>query len=771
MPGGTSRTVTTIAMTGLAAIFIVTLLATVSFGLAGIWSVDVARSYTAGANYYSRYQKDAVLALLRYGETRDEADFAAYRAAIAVPLADRTARLALEGPGRSVSDSYPSLIEGRNHPADITAMAWAFRLFADTNLLRPSVETWRQADDLMLQVDAVAEDMRRAIRDGPWNRERNAVFTARLLNLDQRLTTLQNRFSELVNELGRSVRRFLTFGLIALGGLLIVTALVYGRRLRRRLSLLEEERHAREARFRDIADMSADWIWETDSEDRFTYCTDRLMAVTGLPLSTFLGKRRRDLAEPDGAAGASDQEAYAAVFLSRRPFRDLEYSFRADDPKTGAVQRFRFRVSGVPVFDQIGRFQGYRGIGRDVTREVAIRREIERQRELLETVLMNLPQGLAVFDAEAQLRFCNGPFQKMMELPEALCRVGVAAADILRHLTERGEYGPQQDVEVKVRERLEWFRAGTNPYQHRRPNGLILMLRSIRLPSGGFIVSFLDVTQQRALEAGLVRAKEEAELANSAKSEFLANMSHELRTPLNAIIGFSQMMEQAMFGELSGRYRSYASDIRLSGEHLLSIIQDILDLARVESGKLAFEQDYIDLRRIAEECCAMLRPAASRAKVRLVNAIPAAAPVLLADERRIRQILINLLGNAIKFSPPGKDVTVGLEAGGDGLTLAVADHGIGMTEEESRLAFEPFVQLKMGMVRKHEGAGLGLALVRRFAEAFGATASIDSAPGVGTTVRIRFPRDRIQPSGGGESTLGPATDNPAAGENASDRSR
>jgi signal transduction histidine kinase len=230
-------------------------------------------------------------------------------------------------------------------------------------------------------------------------------------------------------------------------------------------------------------------------------------------------------------------------------------------------------------------------------------------------------------------------------------------------------------------------------------------------------------------------------------------MSHELRTPLNAIIGFSQMMEQAMFGELSERYRSYAGDIRLSGEHLLSIIQDILDLARVESGKLAFEQDYIDLHRIAEECCTMLRPAADRAEIRLVNAIPTDAPVLLADERRIRQILINLIGNAIKFSPRGKDVTVGLEDVADGLALTVADQGIGMTKEETELAFEPFVQLKMGMVRKHEGAGLGLA--RRFAEAFGATAMIDSAPGVGTTVRIRFPHDRVQPDGGGASRLVP----------------
>ncbi|WP_439515164.1 PAS-domain containing protein [Oceanibaculum nanhaiense] len=754
MPGGKNRTVTTIAMTGLAGIFVITLLATISFGLAGIWFVDVARSYTAGANYYSRYQKSAVLALLRYGDSRDEADFAAYRRAIAVPLADRAGRLTLDDPQQPVRASYPNLIAGLNHPGDVPGMAWIFHVFRDTAFLRPSVQSWSEADGLLLEIEQVAADMREAIRQGPWNRERNAVFTARLLGLDARMTEVQDRFAEQVNALGRSVRHWFVLGLVGLGGLLVLMALVYGKRLQRRLAGLEAEGLEREARFRDIADMSADWVWETDSEDRFVYCSERLLTVTGLPLSSFIGRPRGEMCGV-GAENAQFREDYMAAIQHRRSYRDLEYIFKVPDPGSDRERGIRLRISGVPVFDRKGRFRGYRGTGRDVTREVAIRREIDEQRELLETVLLNLPQGLAVFDAEARLRFCNDPFQQMMELPEALCRVGTGAQDILRYLTERGEYGPQQDVEVKVRERLDWFRAGTAPYQHQRPKGTILMVRSIRLPSGGFIVSFLDVTQQRALETGLVRAKEEAELANTAKSDFLANMSHELRTPLNAIIGFSQMMEQAMFGELSGRYRSYAGDIRLSGEHLLSIIQDILDLARVESGKLAFEQDYIDLHRIAEECCTMLRPTADRAEVRLVNAIPTEAPVLLADERRIRQILINLVGNAIKFSPRGKDVTVGLEDIADGLALTVADQGIGMTKEETELAFEPFVQLKMGMVRKHEGAGLGLALVRRFAEAFGATAMIDSAPGVGTTVRIRFPRDRVEPDGGGASRLAP----------------
>src|SRR5690606_19529333 len=162
----------------------------------------------------------------------------------------------------------------------------------------------------------------RAIREGPWNRERNAVFTARLLNLDKRLTTLQNRFSELVNELGRSVRRFLTFGLIALGGLLIVIALVYGRRLRRRLFLLEEERRERETRFRDIADMSADWVWETDREDRFVYCSERLLLVTGLPLSSFLGRKRAELFGT-GDENAEFRREYLAAIESHSSYRNL----------------------------------------------------------------------------------------------------------------------------------------------------------------------------------------------------------------------------------------------------------------------------------------------------------------------------------------------------------------------------------------------------------------------------------------------------------------
>ncbi|EKE75775.1 PAS-domain containing protein [Oceanibaculum indicum] len=732
-------------MTGLAAVFIVTLLVTVSFGLAGIWFVDVARSYTSGANYYSRYQKAAVLALLRYGESRDAADFAAYRADMAVPLADRSARLILEDPDRPVRDSYADLAAGLNHPGDVPGIAWVFRLFGDSALLQPSVKSWSESDALLLEIEQVAADMHEAIQEGPWNRERNAVFTTRLLAIDARMTEVQDRFAEQVNAIGRAVRHWFVLGLVVLGALLALMTLIYGKRLQRRLAGLEAEGLEREARFRDIADMSADWVWETDREDRFVYCSERLLLVTGLPLSSFLGRKRAELFGT-GDENAEFRREYLAAIESHSSYRDLEYTFRIPGSRSDREGNIRFRISGVPVFDRRGRFKGYRGTGRDVTREVAIRREIEEQRELLETVLLNLPQGLAVFDAEARLRFCNSPFQQMVTLPDDLCRVGTAAADILSYLTERGEYGPPADVAAKVKERLDWFRTGTDPYQHRRPNGVFLMVRSIRLPSGGFIVTFMDITQQRSLEEGLVRAKEEAELANNAKSEFLANMSHELRTPLNAIIGFSQMIEQAMFGDLPPRYRNYAGDIRLSGEHLLSIIQDILDLARVESGKLDFEQDHIDLHRIAGECCTMLRPAADRAQVRLVNAIPATAPALLADERRIRQILINLIGNAIKFSGPDREVTVTIAEEAEALTLSVVDHGVGMTQEEARLAFEPFVQLKMGMARKHEGAGLGLALVRRFAEAFGADAVIDSVPGDGTTVSIRFPRERVQPA-------------------------
>jgi PAS domain S-box-containing protein len=257
----------------------------------------------------------------------------------------------------------------------------------------------------------------------------------------------------------------------------------------------------------------------------------------------------------------------------------------------------------------------------------------------------------------------------------------------------------------------------------------------------GYRGSGRDITEQVLADSALREAKQAAEAANLAKSQFLANMSHELRTPLNAIIGFSEMIERAMKGPLAPDYQEYGRMIRQSGEHLHTIINDILDLAKVDAGKFELRTEAgVDLRRIAEACVALVRGHAEVGEVRLATEIDEHLPLLVVDPTRLKQILLNLLSNAIKFTEAGGSVALAIRRAADGgVTFQVRDTGVGMTAAEIEIALEPFGQVDAGYTRKQEGTGLGLPLARRLAELHGGALAIDSAKGRGTTVTVRLP--------------------------------
>ncbi|WP_142848870.1 PAS domain-containing hybrid sensor histidine kinase/response regulator [Telmatospirillum sp. J64-1] len=238
----------------------------------------------------------------------------------------------------------------------------------------------------------------------------------------------------------------------------------------------------------------------------------------------------------------------------------------------------------------------------------------------------------------------------------------------------------------------------------------------------------------------LAAAKEQAEMANRAKSEFLANMSHELRTPLNAIIGFSDMMRSEVFGPLgSPRYREYLADIAQSGGHLLAVINDILDLAKVEAGKFELRCEKVMLSCVVEAVMRLLQDRAAEAGVALSADIAPVLPVLDADPLRIKQVLLNLIANSIKFTPPGGSVDVSVCAEEGGVLITVADTGIGMSPEGLARALQPFGQVDSRLSRRYGGTGLGLPLAKSFVELHGGRMEIDSREGEGTVVRLRFP--------------------------------
>ena len=256
---------------------------------------------------------------------------------------------------------------------------------------------------------------------------------------------------------------------------------------------------------------------------------------------------------------------------------------------------------------------------------------------------------------------------------------------------------------------------------------------------------FRDITHWKKTERELIEAKCQAEKASSAKSDFLAKISHEIRTPLNAVIGFSEVMMEERFGPIGNeRYRDYIKDIHASGGHLLSLINDLLDLSKIEAGKLELTFTSVALNDLTQQCVAIMQPQANRERIIIRTSLPAALPQVVADARSVRQIVLNLLSNSIKFTGAGGQVIVSTALNDNGeVVLRVRDTGVGMSEKDIVTALEPFRQLATSARGGSGGTGLGLPLTKALAEANRARFHLKSAPKEGTMVEIAFPATQV----------------------------
>ncbi|HYG91731.1 MAG TPA: ATP-binding protein [Azospirillum sp.] len=392
---------------------------------------------------------------------------------------------------------------------------------------------------------------------------------------------------------------------------------------------------------------------------------------------------------------------------------------------------------------------------RNVTERALAEGEARRARDLLVDAIESIADGFVLYDADDRLVLCNAKYRELYALSEDQIRPGSTFEAILRDSALRGQYAvPPEELEDWIADRMARHRACGSPFLQQLADGRWLRVEERRTRDGGTVGLRSDVTDLTQREAELHAARDEAERANRSKSDYIHHLSHELRTPLNAVMGFAQLIGEELMGPLGNpRYRDHARQIASAGEYMLDMIGRLLDLAKIEAGRMELREEACDLGLLTDMTFAMMHAHADAKGVTLVCEVPEDMPPVRGDLSLIRQMLTNLVGNAVKFSKPGGRVTVRACRPADGgLDLSVVDTGIGMSADQLPRALDAFGQVHERAVSAERGSGLGLPLTRALIELHGGRFTIDSAPGVGTTVRLIFPPSRLAGDGEAQNT-------------------
>ena len=390
-----------------------------------------------------------------------------------------------------------------------------------------------------------------------------------------------------------------------------------------------------------------------------------------------------------------------------------------------------------PVMDKSGNILGSLSSGQDITERKNAELKLSEREERYRFFIENIDEGVLVVE--------NGKIVDASVVWLDLFRV-----DIENSLGR----SPLEFVAPHEIDRVKQIIADglTTSYESELVRGdgttFVALLRGRNLVFAGRnvrLATVMDITKRKEVELALEMAMKESEKANQAKTEFLSSMSHELRTPLNAIIGFSDSIKTEIFGPLgNSRYKEYLDDIHESGQHLLALINDILDVSAFEAGALELNEENFTLEDVVDASILLIRPQAEKGRVTVTSSINSEAQRVYGDNRRIKQVLINLLSNAVKYTPEGGDVSVRAILNEDGsLALEVTDTGIGMNEEEIETALSKFGQVESGLNRIHTGTGLGLPLTKGFMEMHEGSLEIRSQKGQGTIITVTFPKERV----------------------------
>lgn len=537
----------------------------------------------------------------------------------------------------------------------------------------------------------------------------------------------------------------------------LILSLVLLRQMRR-TAVAHGERLESERRFRLAVEAARCGIWEW----RFTDDTVIMSDVTGVMLG-WGGAGTAKTEEVLERIAPEHRERVRQALRGARSFGAIDVSFRVPGGQGGGAWIDARGQS----FGQPGP-EGYAsllGVALDVTAERTTEHRAQLAERRLHDAIESVSEGFVLWDRTGRLVLCNQPYRDYFSLEPRLVKPGASRQTVLKFAELAIKVWAPATRDSKLREA-------------QLQDGRWLQISERRTAEGGVVMTAADISKikeqeearrlnEEALQAAVHRLQESrrqlvqlaeenaaekmrAEAANRAKSEFLANMSHELRTPLNAINGFSEMMVAEMFGAMGDpRYKDYAADILSSGQHLLALINDILDMSKIEAGKLALRFEPVDVQDVIEDAVRLMRNRAEAAGLSVVVDVDPLLPEIEADYRALKQILLNLLSNSLKFTPRGGVVTVTARTLSDPrapsrVRIAVSDTGIGIAEGDIGRLARPFEQIETQHAKTTQGTGLGLALTKSLIELHTGVFEMESATGEGTTVSLTLPVRRAR---------------------------
>ena len=528
-----------------------------------------------------------------------------------------------------------------------------------------------------------------------------------------------------------------------------------------KLELREVEEH-----FKAIAEIGSDWLWETDDKHRLTSMTLPRRLGDAASIDEIMGLTRWELAgadvinDPYWAQHKADLDAH-------RPFRDFKYS---TIPPTGMSPHFRvsgsavynksglaigyrsmpsndggrrhFSVCGIPVFDGAGNFRGYRGTTREITKEILSERRAAAAHQRLLDAIEALPESFILCDAEDRIVLCNSATYTRLPWCKTLLEPGMKYEDVLREIALTGAVAPRGREEEWIRKTLEQHRAAAGDRQYRRNDGRWVRITERRTADGGMVMIRADITDEKQVELELEAALTQTREENRAKSTFLANLTHELRLPVGQIAHLSRELENAAEAALGDAQRDVATSIGRATAQVLRLLDDVLDLSRIQVGKYKLTPTDIDVAALIADCCAAAN--ANRGHSRITADVAPDVGTVHADEPTMRHLLLNIIGDILGGSSTAATVRITAAAVDDRVEISIHDASADLNGTDLEFVMRPFGDAGPGSGAATRptaaGFGIGFAIAGALAREIGAILSMTAPPEGGTRVIVTMPR-------------------------------